>query len=274
MKPRNQYLDLLKKCLTAYIYDESWEYPLERPNTNVWHPREFVKWTAFHAFNLMNMKVVRRRPVDLRGRENGVDWPGFGYTMVGLKRLDNVQDLIEDVVRSNVPGDLVETGVWRGGCTIFMKAVLNELNVHDRMVWLADSFDGLPKPSPDYPMDKNFDLSNISFLKVSVDQVKRNFERFGLLDDNVRFLEGWFKDTLPTAPIERIALLRLDGDIYESTMDVLKALYSKVSPGGYVIVDDYQGFPVCRQAVDEYRAAHGVQAPIHDIDGSAIYWKV
>jgi O-methyltransferase len=109
-------------------------------------------------------------------------------------------------------------------------------------------------------------------LAVGVDEVRSNFARYGLLDDQVRFLEGWFADTLPSAPIERLAVLRLDGDMYASTMDALEPLYPKVSPGGFVIVDDY-ALPGCRRAVDEYRARDGIDEPIVDIDGMGVFWR-
>ena len=95
-----------------------------------------------------------------------------------------------------------------------------------------------------------------------------------MLDDQVKFLKGWFCDTLPTAPIERIALLRMDGDLYSSTMDALKYLYPKVSPGGYVIVDDYNSWAACRQAVNEYRLEHGIHEALIPVDPHAVYWKV
>ena len=100
-------------------------------------------------------------------------------------------------------------------------------------------------------------MSGVSTLMVGADQVRANFDRYGLLDDQVRFLEGWFADTLPMAPIEQLAILRLDGDLYESTMDALVPLYEKVSPGGFVIVDDYGAWEPCRKAVDDFRAQHG-----------------
>jgi O-methyltransferase len=101
-----------------------------------------------------------------------------------------------------------------------------------------------------------------------------NFERYGLLDQQVRFLEGWFKDTLPNAPIARLAVLRLDGDMYEATMQALDALCAKVSPGGFVIIDDYHEVPACRQAVDDFRTAHGLDHEILEIDGSGVYWRL
>jgi hypothetical protein len=135
----------------------------------------------------------------------------------------------------------------------------------------------LPVPSAiDYKKqgDKSVDMSDITYLAVSLEQVKANFQRFDLLDDQVKFLKGWFCDTLPTAPIERIAVLRMDGDMYTSTMDALTNLYQKVSPGGYVIVDDYNSWPACKSAVDEYRRDHGVTADLVKIDPHAVYWRV
>jgi O-methyltransferase len=110
-------------------------------------------------------------------------------------------------------------------------------------------------------------------LAVSLPQVQRNFADFGLLAEQVGFLEGWFKDTLPAAPIRQLALARLDGDLYESTDDALRHLYPRLAPGGFLIVDDYGAVPACRRAVEDYRAAHGIDAPIQTIDWTGIYWR-
>ena len=163
-----------------------------------------------------------------------------------------------------MPGDFIETGVWRGGTTILMRGVLEAMGDRERSVWVADSFEGLPVPDAEqYPADTGLDWSHVEVLKVGADAVRANFERYGLLDDRVRFLEGWFCDTLPDAPIEQLSVLRLDGDLYQSTMDALVALEPKVSPGGFVLVDDYGGWPPCRAAVDDYRAERGIAEPIH-----------
>ena len=173
-----------------------------------------------------------------------------------------------------VPGDFIETGVWRGGVTILMRAILEAYGVDDRDVWVADSFDGLPVPNGnDYPADAHIDWSDVQVLKVDADDVRDNFRRYGLLDDHVRLLEGWFSDTLPTAPIEALAVLRLDGDLYESTIDALTSLEPKVSKGGFVIVDDYGGWAPCRKAVDDYRADRGIDDPINTIDWTGVWWQ-
>jgi len=194
--------------------------------------------------------------------------------MIGLKRLDNLEFCIEQVITNGVVGDFIETGVWRGGATIFMRAVLKAYGVTDRCVWVADSFEGLPPPNTGkYPYDAGDRLHEATQLAVSLEQVKANFDRYGLLDNQVRFLKGWFRDTLPAAPIERLAVLRLDGDMYQSTMDALVNLYPKVSQGGYVIVDDYGAIPACRQAVNDYRSANGITEEIRDIDWTGIFWQ-
>jgi O-methyltransferase len=207
-------------------------------------------------------------------RLDGGDWPGRGLTMIGLKRLDNLQFAIEDVIARRVPGDLIEAGAWRGGACIFMRGVLKAHGVTDRRVWVADSFAGLPAPNPEkYPADAEVPASAAGLLAVSLDSVKANFARYGLLDGQVVFLKGWFRDTLPAAPIDKLAVLRLDGDLYESTMDSLVSLYPKLSSGGYLIVDDYSSTPPSAKAVTDYRAKYGIVEPIVKIDWTGVYWR-
>ncbi len=259
------YLDLMKKCLVNLIYGELEAWPVE--------PRKFLKRKVIAAFRERGIKLVWDRPYDPQTRLDGKGWPAGAHTMLNIKRLENLQACIEAALRQDVPGDVIETGVWRGGATIFMRAILKAYGVTDRCVWVADSFNGLPPPNPDsYPADAGDLHYTIKLLAISLDEVKSNFEKYGLLDDQVRFLPGWFRDSLPSAPIEQLAVIRLDGDMYESTMDALSALYPKLSKGGYLIVDDYE-LPGCKQAVDDYRAEHRIVDKILHIDGSAMYWR-
>ncbi len=212
---------------------------------------------------------------DTVARETGLDWPRSAETMIGLKRLDNLHECIKAVIRDRVPGDLLEAGVWRGGATIFMRAALLAYKEPDRRVWAADSFEGLPAADAGkYPADggRSWTKAN-AILAVSLEDVKANFARYGLLDDRVVFLKGWFKDTLPQSPVERLAILRVDADLYESTTEALSFLYKRVSPGGYVIVDDYGGIAACKKAVDDFRAANGIKEPIEKIDLTGVYWR-
>jgi hypothetical protein len=197
----------------------------------------------------------------------------FYHSMIGRRRLDNIHHLLDRVHADAVPGDLIETGVWRGGATILMRGFLAAHAITDRTVWVADSFEGLPVPN--VPQDAGYDFSAQVFpvLAVSRADVEDLFRRYDLLDGQVEFLEGWFKDTLPPAPIESLAIMRLDGDLYESTMDALTALYDRLSPGGYVIVDDYNDFAPCRRAVTEFRAERGIEAELQNIDWTGVYWR-
>jgi O-methyltransferase len=206
---------------------------------------------------------------------------GQAVTLLPMARLDSLQDCAVAVVRDQVPGDFIETGVWRGGATILMRAILDELDVHDRLVWVADSFEGLPEPDAElHPIEAKFHSGPVAgkwfdHLAVDLESVQANFELFDFLDDQVCFLKGWFKDTLPAAPIERLALMRLDGDYYESTRDALVNLYDKLSPGGFVIIDDYGDitWTECKRAVDEFRHERRITAPMTMVDTKCGWWR-
>jgi O-methyltransferase len=206
-------------------------------------------------------------------RANGRDWPRFAQTMVGMKRLENVQRCVEQVLADGVPGDLIETGVWRGGVVIFMRALLEAYGDAERCVYAADSFRGLPPPDEEaYPADAGNQLHTADALAISREEVARNFGLYGLLDGRVRFLEGWFADTLPTVADRTWSVARLDGDMYQSTIDALTNLYPRLSVGGFLIVDDYN-FEPCRRAVHDYRTANGIDEPIEEIDWLGAHWR-
>ena len=221
-----------------------------------------------------NLQLVRGQVYTPEQREEGLVWSGYADTMIGMKRLENIQRCVEAVLKAGVPGDLIETGAWKGGACILMRATLAAYGVTDRRVFVADSFEGLPKPDPlKYPADKSAKTYADECLSVSQEEAENNFRKYGLLDDQVVFLKGWFKDTLPTAPIEKLAVLRLDGNLYSSTMEALENLYPKLSRGGFCIIDDYRHLPACQQAVDDYRSRHGVKAPIQPIDWTGCFWQ-
>jgi hypothetical protein len=197
----------------------------------------------------------------------------FSHSMMGRRRMENLEHCLDRIREDKVPGDLMETGVWRGGGTVFMRGYLEAHGMPDRLVWAADSFEGLPAPSQPQDAGRDFSAARMPILAVSLDEVQEVFRRYDLLDDRVRFLKGWFRDTLPAAPVDRLAVLRLDGDLYESTRDALVPLYDKLSSGGFVIVDDYGDFGPCRQAVDEFRSARGIASPLEPVDWSCVFWR-
>ncbi len=140
-QPRATYLELLKDCLTASIYDES--------SWRVHEGDSFIRRFVIKHLAKRNRVLVKVQPFDPVQRQDGADWPLFGYTMIGRKRLDNVEFGVRDVVGRGVPGDLVETGSWRGGCCIFMRALLRELG-DPRTIWVCDSFEDLPVPKDEH----------------------------------------------------------------------------------------------------------------------------
>ncbi|MFI6762305.1 TylF/MycF family methyltransferase [Micromonospora sp. NPDC050417] len=267
--PRRLYCDLMKKALTRYAFGESWiAYSPRRRSL-----RTSLVRRGQRMLHRRGMELVVRFPFNPDERAHGRDWPPEAETMVGLRRLDNLEQCVTDVLERGVPGDLIETGVWRGGACIFMRGVLKAYGDQHRTVWVADSFRGLPKPDPKRIEDVEDALWAEPFLAVPLERVQANFRRYDLLDEQVRFLPGWFEDTLPTAPVEQVAVMRLDGDLYDSTMVALNSLYPKLSVGGYVIVDDYHAVRGCRQAVDDFRAAHGITDELRQVDWTCRYWQ-
>jgi O-methyltransferase len=268
----SKYIELLKKVLIDYGNIDTYEYyPLAIENPN-W--KTAILFQLDKLLRIRNFILAKRKYVTKENRINGYDWPANASTMIGLNRLNNIEWCIHSINKNNIEGDLIEAGVWRGGATILMRAILKELNILNRKVWVADSFMGLPKPDvKKYNADKGNRLNKLNILKVSLEAVKRNFQKYDLLDDQVIFLEGWFKDTLTKAPITKLALIRLDADMYESTFQALENLYPKLSYGGYIIIDDYNAFQNCKQAVDDYRREYSISDSIIKIDREAIYWR-
>jgi len=247
--PADLYLDLLKRSLTNTIFEDE-------PDID---DDEF-RFTMERVTHYVNSNAV---------------------SMIPLARFDNIKNCIENTLHNGVPGDLIEAGVWRGGATIFMRGVLKAFGVVDRLVWVADSFEGLPEPDPDlFPLEAKVQSGPVMQkeyhnLAASLEEVRRNFTAYGLMDDQVKFLKGWFKDTLPAAPIGALSLMRLDGDFYESTRDGLNSLYGRLSIGGYVIIDDYgeDSWTYCRKAVDEFRSERHIEDPLIAVDSKCSYWR-
>lgn len=293
------YLDMVKRAVSNILYQD-------RPLTFYDHRQRPVLSTGF----------------DLSRRAMGEDAPTEAQTMIGLRRLENIRFCVEHVLEENVPGDLVEAGVFRGGAAVFMRAVLKAHDVTDRRVFACDTFTPIsPKHPPwilrpiaqglgaipskwwrrklffllqthlsdatsfPYCEDPAEDLIELVMWVLrnpaaiptaggsGLEEVRSLFARYGLLDDQVVFLKGFFADTLPTAPLSHASVIRLDGDTYESTRDAIELLYPKLSSGGYCIIDDYHAFKDCRRAVDEYRRTQAITDEIVPIDNLAAYWR-
>jgi len=211
---------------------------------------------------------------DADKRKIGKDWTFIGDTMTGWARLDNVHKLLTEVIENKIPGDYIETGVWRGGSSIFARAVITAYGEkNNRVSYVCDSFSGLPPGDRDLDkQDKNWD--NTPYLEVSYEVVASNFAKYGLLDSNVIFVKGFFRDSMfpLSKEVKRLSIMRLDGDMYESTVDVLDRLYDKLSVGGYTIIDDWFGFPA-KTACEDFFKVHGINPEIIAIDTISAYWK-
>ena len=271
-KPVDLYLELIKKTLMYGLWPEP-PFPI----AGLGHNRPFLIRQAIQlvsrGLGSMRLELARQRPSARRQWDGGGFWPTYAHTMIGAQRLDNLQYCVETVLREGIAGDLAETGVWRGGACILMRAVLAAHRIEERKVFVIDSFQGLPPPEPDrYPADRGATAHRAQFLAVSQAEVEDNFRNYGLLDEQVVFLPGWFKDTLPTAPIQQLAVLRLDGDLYSSTSEVLTNLYARLSPGGFCIIDDYD-LPGCRRAVDDFRAQNKIPGDLQLVDSAARFWR-
>ncbi|NBI28717.1 TylF/MycF family methyltransferase [Chengkuizengella marina] len=260
----NLYLELLKKAILFEIW---LEHEIYSP-ANLPIPPKLYEFIQAHKLQLVHVKKPNPE-----ARREGLDWPVIAHSMIGRLRLNQLHEAMKTVIKDKIKGDFIETGVWRGGSCIFMRGFLKAYNIKNRNVWVADSFKGLPAPNVEkYPKDAGDTLYTSDYLRVSLEEVKQNFNKYDLLDDQVKFLEGWFKDTLPFAPINNIAIARLDGDLYESTMDSLTSLYHKVSLGGYIIIDDYT-LPTCQPAVEDFRKQHNITEPLIRIDHYGAYWR-
>lgn len=230
-------------------------------------------------------------PMDADKRREGLDWPLYGVTMTGLLRLDVLELALKYVVQQHVPGDFLEAGVWRGGSSIFARAAWNILGQYHRSVHVADSFAGLPPGSVE--QDKRIAFHKMGYLAVSLEDVKANFERFGLNPEaGVHFYKGFFNESLPAFREVRcdcglgngchlfpcqsfkgsLSVLRLDGDMYESATDQLYNLYDFVSLGGWIIVDDYNTIPETQSGVNDFLKRHNAREKVMIThDGNAVW---
>jgi hypothetical protein len=214
-------------------------------------------------------------PFDQQQRNVGKDIPVVAHSMIGLQRLRHLRWAVETALAEDIPGDLMECGVWRGGAVALARAVLAAHDEKIRRVWAVDSFAGLPPPDPRFPQDQDtgFDFHKRPELSVGLDDVRENIARYGLLDEQVVFLKGWFHESLPTLPRLKLAVLRVDGDLYSSTTDVLEVMYPNLSPGGIVILDDYGPVVDSQRAVLHFRARHGISDVMLAVDQDAVFWR-
>lgn len=209
--------------------------------------------------------LTQLAPYDNELRRNGNDWPPFGHTMVGHLRLQNIQSLIKAVVSNNISGDYAELGVWRGGASIYAKAVLDVLQQHQRSVYVFDAFESLPGYG-----------GHTVFLHTTEHAVRHNFAKYGVLDERVKIVKGLFKVSVPSFSRNntniKLAILRIDGNFYDSYQDALYHLYEHVPVGGYIIFDDIRSHPAVQQCWEDFTRDQGVVEDLIPIDVHSAYF--
>jgi O-methyltransferase len=226
------------------------------------------------AWFLKGLPVLPRATAMFRARR---------YTMTTPIRCRALWDSCKQVLDQDVPGCFVECGVWKGGSSAIMALAVQNAG-QKRHLHLFDSFEGLPEPTE---KDGAYATTTYSGGRsggklATIDQCRAGLDgvRHLILDEIkvppefAHFHVGWFQNTIPTdaKQLGPIALLRLDGDWYDSTKVCLENLYSLLSPGGIIIMDDYFCWEGCRKATDEYRSQNNLDSPIQRIDGDAGFW--
>jgi O-methyltransferase len=210
-------------------------------------------------------------------------WKVLPYTMVSYEALSASYKLAQSVELKKLRGAFVECGVWKGGVSGVLAQVAHAAH-SKRQVWLFDSFEGLPEPgkedgarAKEYAEGKSSGtLSTIGKCVGPLEDVQRLFSSvLNISGEHIHIGKGWFQDTLPKTKegIGAIAILRLDGDWYESTKVPLDYLFDNVVSGGYVILDDYYCWEGCKKAVDEFCQQRGITPNIVRVDRESAYFQ-
>ena len=228
-------------------------------------------WVESGAFPEESViREIMARPID-EHRLEGLDWPEDAVTMIGLKRMNNLHEMLDYVRKNNIEGDLIETGVWKGGATIFMKLYCDMYGM-DKKVFVCDSFAGLPKPSGKFMQDDGDTHYTQTKLAISLEQVQNHFKIFKCLDEKVIFIKGFFGETLPNNElVQNLAILRMDGDMYESTYDVFYSCYDKLVDKGVCIIDDFC-LKGARDCTHDFRQSRNIQDTLVTVDRCGVYW--
>ncbi|HEV7346839.1 TylF/MycF/NovP-related O-methyltransferase [Telluribacter sp.] len=218
------------------------------------------------------------RYVDIEPSEKTILEQVQPFTMTSTERLITLIRAVEYIVDQKIEGDFVECGVWKGGSAMAIVLHLLSKGVTDRQIYLYDTFEGMSEPTD---LDKSFDgqpaltllqnsskeESNSVWCYSTLDEVKQNLATTAYPDDRIRFIKGKVEETIPKQGIpEKIALLRLDTDWYESTRHELEHLFPRLQSGGILIIDDYGHWEGCRRAVDEYIREYKIKLFLNRVD--------
>jgi len=242
------------------------------------------------SFERRVRRQLKRRDPNILPRDFDDDFKPIyeacrGFTMTGPLRMHALYDAVRHIESANIPGDIVECGVWRGGSAMVAAMTLMKLGRNDRTIWLFDTYEGMTLPS-----ERDVDLDGRSALlrwntewsgtikgngagsdwcMASIEEVRENLLGTGYPENRLRFIKGKVENTIPAVGLDRIALLRLDTDWYESTYHEFVHLYPKLGAGGVLILDDYGSWQGAREATDRYFQETGNKPFLGRIDEAA-----
>jgi O-methyltransferase len=191
------------------------------------------------------------------------------HTLVGPERIHNLCALAQRAEEEQIPGDVIECGVYNGGTAAILARIATRSQMN-RTVWLFDSFQGMPETNE---KDGKQAQEYVGKVVGSLDQVKQLLRKAGANMDRVKIVAGLFQDTFPRVDIKQTALLNLDCDWYESVKLCLEKFYDSVVPGGFVSIDDYGHWPGCREAVDTFFKKRGLSYELRHVDYSARWFQ-
>jgi cephalosporin hydroxylase len=266
---RERYLTLLRSTLLDLPYLENevrLEYLLQRATQGAPVVADLLKSPA----SLLRKELQRLELQREAGRTAGADTTSayFPYTAMGSVKLDHLDRVLHTIGDEKVPGDLLECEPGRGGAAVYMRGYLEAAGLPGRDVWVAGTFRSSPAGRPPRPLTEG----GIDDLLADLTQVRSAFDRFGLLDDRVRFLQGELDASLADAAITEIALVRIGAGIGAEAANVLDRVYDRLSDGGFVVVEDASE-PGCEQAVDTFRSRRKITSPIERIGWSGLSWR-
>lgn len=192
------------------------------------------------------------------------------FSKVGLRRLRSLRRLTQELNRRGIEGDIVECGTCEGGSGALLAQTAREGHVQ-RRTWLLDSFEGMPPAGESDPKEA---MEWTGLTKGSISRVRDVLRRVRVPEEDVTIVPGWFSDTLPKLPAQRIALLHIDADWYDSVTEVLDSLFDRVVPGGYVVLDDYGYWEGCSRAWHDFETRRGLSLKLTHVDSAGVYIEV
>jgi O-methyltransferase len=229
------------------------------------------------GYDLLKLDKKKKWPTDFEENHQRIISKVQPYTMTSAERLFGLIEAVNYIVQHNIEGSFVECGVWKGGSMLATAEALLNKKVTNRLLYLYDTFEGMPPPGDKDISYDNQDAEsmlasnknkekNLVWAYSGLEEVKRTMQLAPYPASNINYIKGKVEDTIPSTLPEKIALLRLDTDWYESTRHELIHLYPKLVPGGVLIIDDYGYWKGARKAVDEYIAENNIQILLNRLD--------